>query len=567
MDTLKTHQQHVIGLDFGSDSVRALVVNTDTGKEVSSSVVYYPRWIKGLYCQPDQSQFRHHPQDYLDAMTDAIQEVLSTVSPTVTSSVVGIGVDTTGSTPAPIDENGTILALLPEFENSPNAMFVLWKDHTSVTKADLINELAHSGTYTDYTRYIGGVYSSEWFWAKAAWVSEQDEQIAKRAYSWVELCDWIPATLSGNQHPQKLRRSICAAGHKAMWHDSWGGLPDQAFLSAISPTLDGIRDRMFSDVFTSDQAAGYLSKEWAERLGLPEGIAIAIGEFDCHMGAVGAGAGANDLVKVIGTSTCDILMVEAEQVGDRTIHGICGQVEGSAMPELLALEAGQSAFGDMYAWFKNVLMWPLQAYVERNPDFALTAKEIASDLLPMLSEAAEQQGIDQYTPVAMDWLNGRRTPYANQRLKGAICDLNLGSASPAIFSALVESTAHGAKAIVDCFIEQDVTVERVIAIGGIAQKSPYVMQMCADVIGREIVVVESEQCCALGAAIFAAVAAGVYPNTKAAQSVMASPVRQAYLPNPEVQAMRAERYATYRQLGQHMEQLAEFHQSQERDNV
>ncbi|TKF74776.1 ribulokinase [Vibrio kanaloae] len=567
MDTLKTHQQHVIGLDFGSDSVRALVVNTDTGKEVSSSVVYYSRWIKGLYCQPDQSQFRHHPQDYLDAMTDAIQEVLSTVSPTVTSSVVGIGVDTTGSTPAPIDENGTILALLPEFENSPNAMFVLWKDHTSVTKADLINELAHSGTYTDYTRYIGGVYSSEWFWAKAAWVSEQDEQIAKRAYSWVELCDWIPATLSGNQHPQKLRRSICAAGHKAMWHDSWGGLPDQAFLSAISPTLDGIRDRMFSDVFTSDQAAGYLSKEWAERLGLPEGIAIAIGEFDCHMGAVGAGAGANDLVKVIGTSTCDILMVEAEQVGDRTIHGICGQVEGSAMPELLALEAGQSAFGDMYAWFKNVLMWPLQAYVERNPDFALTTEEIASDLLPMLSEVAEQQGIDQYTPVAMDWLNGRRTPYANQRLKGAICDLNLGSASPAIFSALVESTAHGAKAIVDCFIEQDVTVERVIAIGGIAQKSPYVMQMCADVIGREIVVVESEQCCALGAAIFAAVAAGVYPNTKAAQSVMASPVRQAYLPNPEVQAMRAERYATYRQLGQHMEQLAEFHQSQERDNV
>ena len=567
MDTLKTHHQHVIGLDFGSDSVRALVVNADTGKEVSSSVVYYPRWIKGLYCQPDQYHFRHHPQDYLDAMTDAIQEVLSTVSPTVTSSVVGIGVDTTGSTPAPIDENGTILALLPEFENSPNAMFVLWKDHTSVTKADLINELAHSGTYTDYTRYIGGVYSSEWFWAKAAWVSEQDEQVAKRAYSWVELCDWIPAILSGNQHPQKLRRSICAAGHKAMWHDSWGGLPDQAFLSAISPTLDGIRDRMFSDVFTSDQVAGYISKEWAERLGLPEGIAIAIGEFDCHMGAVGAGAGANDLVKVIGTSTCDILMVEAEQVGDRTIHGICGQVEGSAMPELLALEAGQSAFGDMYAWFKNVLMWPLQAYVERNPDFALTAEEIASDLLPMLSEAAEQQGIDQYTPVAMDWLNGRRTPYANQRLKGAICDLNLGSASPAIFSALVESTAHGAKAIVDCFIEQDVTVERVIAIGGIAQKSPYVMQMCADVIGREIVVVESEQCCALGAAIFAAVAAGVYPNTKAAQSVMASPVRQAYLPNPEVQAMRAERYATYRQLGQHMEQLAEFHQSQERDNV
>ncbi|EJG1534000.1 ribulokinase [Vibrio parahaemolyticus] len=567
MDTINTHQQHVIGLDFGSDSVRALIVNAETGQEVSSSVVYYSRWMKGLYCQPAQSQFRHHPQDYLDAMTSAIQEVLATVPQTLADSVVGIGVDTTGSTPAPIDENGTVLALLPEFEHNPNAMFVLWKDHTSVAKADRINELAHSGKFTDYTRYVGGVYSSEWFWAKAAWVSEQDEQVAKRAFSWVELCDWIPAILADTQHPQKLRHGICAAGHKAMWHESWGGLPEQAFLSAISPTLDGIRDRMFTEVFTSDQAAGYLSKAWAIKLGLPEGIAIAIGEFDCHMGAVGAGAGANDLVKVIGTSTCDILMVESQNVGDRTIHGICGQVEGSAMPELLALEAGQSAFGDMYAWFKNVLMWPLQAYAEHNPDFALAAEEIASELLPMLSQAAEQQDIDQYTPVAMDWLNGRRTPYANQRLKGAICDLNLGSSSPAIFSALVESTAHGAKAIVDCFIEQDVTVERVIAIGGIAQKSPYVMQMCADVIGRDIIVVESDQCCALGAAIFAAVAAGVYPTTKSAQAVMASPVRQTYSPTPKVQTLRAQRYATYRELGQHMEQIAEFHQSQEREDV
>ncbi|MGX9522993.1 ribulokinase [Vibrio mediterranei] len=566
MDTLNT-QQHVIGLDFGSDSVRALIVNAVTGHEVSSSVVYYPRWMKGLYCQPAQSQFRHHPQDYLDAMTSAIQEVLTTVPASIAASVVGIGVDTTGSTPAPVDENGTILALLPEFENNPNAMFVLWKDHTSVTKADLINELAHSDQFTDYTRYIGGIYSSEWFWAKAAWVSEQDEQVAERAYSWVELCDWIPATLAETQHPEKLRHSICAAGHKAMWHDSWGGLPDQEFLSAISPTLDGMRERMFTEVFTSDQTAGYLSQGWAEKLGLPEGIAIAIGEFDCHMGAVGAGAGANDLVKVIGTSTCDILMVDADQVGDRTIHGICGQVEGSAMPNLLALEAGQSAFGDMYAWFKNVLMWPLQAYAEKHPDFAKTADEFASELLPMLSDAAAQQGIEQYTPVAMDWLNGRRTPYANQRLKGAICDLNLGSASPAIFSALVESTAHGAKAIVDCFIDQDVNVERVIAIGGIAQKSPYVMQMCADVIGREIIVVESDQCCALGAAIFAAVAAGVYQDTNAAQAVMASPVRQTYQPNPGVQELRAQRYDTYRQFGQHMEQIAEFHQKQERKDV
>ncbi|WP_277206457.1 ribulokinase [Vibrio misgurnus] len=564
MDTNKTPQPHVIGLDFGSDSVRALIVNAQTGGEVSAAVVYYPRWMQGLYCQPAQSQFRHHPLDYLEAMTSAMQQVLATVPATIRAAIVGIGVDTTGSTPAPIDENGTILALRPEFADNPNAMFVLWKDHTSVAKAERINQLAHSGQFTDYTRYIGGVYSSEWLWAKAAWVSEQDPLVAQHAYSWVELCDWIPAILSATEHPHTLRRGICAAGHKAMWHQSWGGLPDQAFLSAISPTLDGIRERMFSEVFTADQAAGYLSQSWAEQLGLTVGITIAIGEFDCHMGAVGAGAGAHDLVKVIGTSTCDILMVEAEQVGDRTIHGICGQVQGSAMPDLLALEAGQSAFGDLYAWFKNLLMWPLHAYAEQHPDFAPTAKQISAQLIPLLTEAAQQQAIDHNTPAAIDWLNGRRTPHANQRLKGALCDLNLGSTAPALFAALVEATAHGAKAIVDGFIEQEVNVERVIAIGGIAQKSPYVMQMCADVIGREIIVVESDQCCALGAAIFAAVAAGVYPTTTAAQQVMASPIRHSYLPQPDQQTLRADRYATYRQFGQHIEQMANFHQAQER---
>ena len=560
-------QRHVIGLDFGSDSVRALIVNAETGQEVTASVVYYPRWMAGEYCLPAQSQFRHHPKDYVESMTLAIQEALANVPPALAQSVVGIGVDTTGSTPAPIDSDGTVLALKPEFEHNPNAMFVLWKDHTSVSKADRINELAHSGQFDDYTRYIGGVYSSEWFWAKAAWVNEQDDAVAKAVHSWVELCDWIPALLSGNQHPTQIHRGVCAAGHKAMWHDSWGGLPSQAFLSAVSSTLDGIRERMFTHVYTADQPAGVLTKEWARKLGLPEGIAIAVGEFDCHMGAVGAGAGAHDLVKVIGTSTCDILMVDKAEVGTRTIHGICGQVEGSALPDLLALEAGQSAFGDMYAWFKNVLMWPLSAYAQQNPDFSLTADEIAGQLLPLLSNAAQAQGMDSQAPVALDWLNGRRTPYANQRLKGAICDLNLASSAPAIFTSLVESTAHGAKAIVDCFVDQDVHVERVIAIGGIAQKSPYVMQMCADVIGREIIVVESDQCCALGAAIFAAVAAGVYPNTSAAQQVMASPVRQSYQPNKAVAALHAERYACYRQLAQSMEQMAEFHLTKENAHV
>ncbi len=566
MDTNNANQPHVIGLDFGSDSVRALIVNAETGQEVTSSVVYYPRWMEGKYCVPEQSQFRHHPRDYIEAMTSAIQEALAQVPRELAQSVVGIGVDTTGSTPAPVDGEGNVLALLPEFEHNPNAMFVLWKDHTSVSKADLINELAHSGQYPDYTRFIGGIYSSEWFWAKAAWVSEQDDSIAERAYSWVELCDWIPALLSGNENPSQLRRGVCAAGHKAMWHPSWDGLPDQGFLSAISPTLNGMRERMFTEVYTADQKAGELTADWASKLGLPQGIAIAVGEFDCHMGAVGAGAGANDLVKVIGTSTCDILMVESDEVGERTIHGICGQVDGSALPGLLALEAGQSAFGDMYAWFKRLLMWPLQQYAAANPDFALTAEELDGELLPMLSKAAEQYQIQSQSPLAMDWLNGRRTPYANQRLKGALGELNLGSTAPALFSSLVESTAHGAKSIVDCFVDQNVNVNRVIAIGGIAQKSSYVMQMCADVIGREIAVVESDQCCALGAAIFAAVAAGVHPDSQTAQQVMASPIRSVYTPNPEVAALRADRYASYREFGGHIEQMAEYHQHKENRN-
>lgn len=566
MENISADQAHVIGLDFGSDSVRALLVNASNGEEISSGVTYYPRWMEGKYNNPEHSQFRHHPKDYIEAMTSAVQEALSQVSDAIAQSVVGIGVDTTGSTPAPIDKDGNVLALRPEFAENPNAMFVLWKDHTAVEKADLINELAHGGDFPDYTRYIGGIYSSEWFWAKAAFVSEQDAAVAEQAYSWVELCDWIPALIAGNQHPDKFRRGICAAGHKAMWHESWGGLPDEQFLTAISPTLAGLRDRMFDEVFTADQEAGRLSAEWASNFGLPEGIAIAIGEFDCHTGAVGAGAGAHDLVKVIGTSTCDILMVDHEQVGDRTIHGICGQVKGSALPNLTALEAGQSAFGDIYAWFKNLLAWPLRQLAEKDPSQADALQAFEDKLIPLLTEAAEQYQMHNHSPLAMDWHNGRRTPYANQRLKGVLAELNLGSEAPAIFASLVESTAHGAKAIVDCFVDQGVDVNRVLAIGGISQKSPYVMQMCADVIGRDIAVVRSEQCCALGAAIFGAVTAGIYADTDAAQKAMASPIYKVFQPNQAVQAQRAQRYGTYKALGQHIEQIEEYHQSQERND-
>ncbi|MDW6002537.1 ribulokinase [Vibrio mangrovi] len=556
MEKRQKSEPCVIGLDFGSDSVRALLVNARSGTELASGVAEYPRWKEGRYCQPAQSQFRHHPLDYLESMTQAIQAAVAQVTPDIAQSVVGIGVDSTGSTPAPIDADGQILALRPEFADNPNAMFILWKDHTSVPMAERINQLAHSSDFPDYTRYVGGIYSSEWFWAKAAWVSEQDAAVARHAYSWVELCDWVPAVLSGNQHPDVLRRGMCAAGHKVMWHESWGGLPSEAFLTAVSPTLAGLRERMYHDVYTADQVAGYLTEAWAEQLGLEAGIAIAVGEFDCHMGAVGAGAGAHDLVKVIGTSTCDILMVEPSQVADKAIAGICGQVLGSALPDMTALEAGQSAFGDIYAWYKRLLLWPVQQYLSEHPDVSFDLTDFENALIPQLTQAAAALDEGGNQALAVDWHNGRRTPDANQRLKGAIAELNLGSTAVDLFAGLVEATAHGAKAIVDCFVNQGVNVDRLVAIGGISQKSPYVMQTCANVIGREIVVAESEQCCALGAAIFAAVAAGVYPTAQEAQKQMASPISRTYVPESAIPGVRESRYAMYRTLGQSLEQLS-----------
>ncbi|HEY5715908.1 MAG TPA: ribulokinase [Psychromonas sp.] len=546
-------KKYAMGLDFGSDSVRSLLVDTSNGHEIASNVQFYKRWMSGLYCKPAESQFRHHPQDYIDSMTLAIQTVLQSVDSAVVENIVGIGVDTTGSTPAPIDADGNVLALLPEFSNNPNAMFILWKDHTSIEKAELINQLAHSGDFPDYTRYVGGIYSSEWFWAKAAWIAEQDADIAEHAYSWVELCDWVPALITGNQAPARLRRGICAAGHKALWHDDWGGLPGQDFLSAISPTLDGKREQMFDKVYTADQQAGLLSPEWAEKFGLPEGIAVAIGEFDCHMGAVGAGGQAHDLVKVIGTSTCDILMVDAEKIGDKTIQGICGQVNGSALPRFIALEAGQSAFGDIFAWYKRLLMWPIEKWVEDHPEQQDLLEQLDEQILIMLSDAAMKQAPSLDSPVALDWHNGRRTPNANQRLQGVMSGINLGSDACALFVSLVESTAHGAKAIMDCMVDQGVEVNRIIAIGGIAQKSPLVMQTCANVMGREIAVVKSEQCCALGAAIFAAVAAGVYSDALAAQKAMASPISNIYYPVLKNHHFHQQRYVSYRELGNHIE--------------
>lgn len=535
--------QYTIGLDYGTDSVRALVVNTQTGEAVGTAVHYYERWKKGLYCQPELSQFRQHPLDYVEGLEASIKGALQGLPSDVAANIVGISIDTTGSTPVAVDEKGTPLSLLPEFAENPNGMFILWKDHTANSEAEEINEVAHRWA-VDYTKYVGGIYSSEWFWAKILRTLRVDEQVRTRAFSWVEHCDWISAVLTGNTHPLEMKRSRCAAGHKAMWHNEFDGLPAEDFLMAIDPLLEGLRARLFQDSYTSDHAMGVISEEWATRLGLPNNVVIGIGAFDCHMGAVGAEIQPYDFVRVMGTSTCDMLIAPNEEIGHLLIRGICGQVDGSIIPGMLGMEAGQSAYGDYYAWFQQVITEPVRALLGE-----AAAEELAQKLIPYLSEEAAKLPVTDKDPVALDWVNGRRTPDANHSLKAAISGLNLGTDAIKLFKAIVEATAFGSKAIVDRFINEGVPIKQVIAIGGVAKKSPFVMQTLSDVLNMPIKVASSDQACALGAAMNAAVAAGVHPTLLDAQKAMGSGFDALYEPNTNKTSVYQQLYQKYIQLG------------------
>lgn len=554
------NKKFVVGLDYGSDSVRAVVVDADSGEEVSSAVHNYSRWSEGKYCDPAANQFRQHPLDYLEGLEIVMRESLAAAPEGTAAKVCGIGVDTTGSTPIAVDENGVALSLKDEFKDNPNAMFVLWKDHTGIKESDEINELAKNWGGEDYTKYCGGIYSSEWFWAKLLHVSRVDSAVRAAAFSWVEHCDWLPGVLTGNINPLTMKRSRCAAGHKAMWHESFGGLPSEEFLTRLDPMLSGIRSRLYSETFTAEVPVGNLTSEWAAKLGLPEGVVVSGGAFDAHMGAVGGGIKPGSLLKVMGTSTCDMLIAPMDQVGDKLIKGICGQVDGSIVPGMLGMEAGQSAFGDLYAWFRELLLWPLRELTSDldAPIDDAVVSEIASKVLPKLEEKALEMEIGESGVLALDWINGRRTPDADQSLKCAITGMSMGSDPVAIYRALVEATAFGSKSIVDRFAEEGVEINEVIALGGVAKKSNLVMRIVSDVLGLEIKVVESEQACALGAAMFAAVAAGLYGDVRAAQDSMGCGISASYVPNPENTAKFAELYAQYRDLGHFVEEKSMF---------
>ena len=549
--------KYVIGLDYGSDSARAVIVNAETGEEMASSVKNYPRWMEGKYCVPTANQYRQHPQDYVDALEYTVKDALSKCPAGTAEEVVGIAFDTTGSTPVFTDKNGTPLSLLPEFAENPNAMFVLWKDHTAIKEAQEINDLCARWDI-DYSSYEGGIYSSEWFWAKALHVLRADEKVRNAAFSIVEHCDWLPGLITDKTDPSIICRSRCASGHKAMWLEKWGGLPSEKFLTTLDPLLAGYRQRLYTDTCSSDKKVGNLTEEWAGRLGLTTHVAVAVGAFDCHMGAVGAEVQPGALVRVIGTSTCDIMVSSYEEMGHKLIPGICGQVDGSVIPGMIGLEAGQSAFGDVYAWFKNVLAWPVVNILSKTTliDEATKQKlidETLEQIIPALSIEAAKVPVSESTILATDWMNGRRTPDANQLVKGTITGLNLGSSAPLIFRALVEATAYGSKAIVDRFIENGVKINEIIGIGGIALKSPFVMQTMADVLNMPIKVAKSEQACAFGTSMFAAVVAGVYEKVEDAQKAMGMGFAQEYFPNKENVELYKELYKDYIKVGQFTE--------------
>ena len=534
-------KKYVIGLDFGTDSCRALIVDAFNGHEVAVGVSFYTRWRAGLYCDARDSRYRQHPLDYIESMIEAVHIALSNLNKEEIAAICGLCFDTTGSTPALTDNMGMPLALRPEFEEDPDAMFILWKDHTAVHEAAQINAFIKERNL-DYLLYEGGTYSSEWVWAKVLHIINTNSVIKDAAYAWVEHCDWMTGLVTGNTIPEQILRSRCAAGHKAMWHESWG-LPSGEVLENLNPALKKMLPHLFTKTYTSDTKAGTLTLEWADKLGLPEGVSVAVGALDAHMGAVGASIAPGVLVRIMGTSTCDIMVGGKTEIGDRCIKGICGQVDGSVLPGLIGFEAGQSAFGDIYAWFKNLLSWTL-----KNIPDGETKQKALNDMLVELTKEAQSIEPSENSVIALDWMNGRRTPDTNQNVKGTIAGLTLGSTAPEMFRALVEATAFGSRRIVEHMKEQGLHIDSVNAIGGITKKAPFVMQTLADVLNMPIRVLRSEQACALGAAMFAAVAAGVYSDINEAVKCMGSDIEVEYGPNEKYSLVYETLYRKYIEL-------------------
>jgi len=521
-----------LGLDYGTNSVRCLVVRCADGREVGSCVVNYPSGKQGVLLDAkDHHLARQHPGDYLVGLGKSVQGALAQAKKQRgfdAAKIIGIGVDTTGSSPLPVDEKNVPLALAKKWRKNLNAQCWLWKDHTGWREAAQITALAAQHR-PQFIAKCGNTYSSEWFWSKILHCLNVAPQVFDAAHSWVELADWIPSVLAGVTDPVRIQRGVCMAGHKALYCDEWGGLPDKEFLALLDPKLAALRDRLYAQAHDATASAGRLSEAWAKKLGLPAGIPIAIGEMDVHYGAIGSGVREGTLVKVIGTSTCDCGVVSAEKtVPD--IPGICGIVKGAILPGYYGLEAGQSAVGDIFKWWVEGVC---------QGDAALHAK---------LTKEAARLAPGQSGLLALDWNNGNRTILVDPTLSGLLIGQTLHTTQAEIYRALIEATAFGARAIIGRFKEYGVPIERVVCAGGIAEKNPLLMQIYADVTGCTMLVAGSSQACALGAAISAAVLAGAHPDFPAAQAKMTSLKKISYKPNPAAQQTYGQLYALYRQL-------------------
>jgi len=530
--------RYSLGLDFGTNSVRALLVNVANGSEPASVVWNYEHGQEGVVLSRDPNLARQHPADYVRGAEISISKVLAAAKRKVKGfrphQVIGIGVDTTGSTPLPVDRSGRPLAFGRRFARNPAAMAWLWKDHTSVAEAEEITELARR-VRRHYLAKCGGTYSSEWFFSKILHCLRSSPEVFDAACTWVEIADWIPAMLTGTEAPEKLTVGVCAAGHKAMYNDAWGGYPDAEFLSQLAPKLGQLRTRLKDKAYTIDRAVGGLTEQWADRTGLSAGIPVAVGAFDAHLGAVGSGIAPGTLVKIIGTSTCDMMIHPANRpLAD--VPGLCGIVNGSIVPRYFGLEAGQSAVGDIFNWFVNYLQ---PGGRKAGSHEALTAA--AARIKPGAS------GL-----LALDWNNGNRTILVDQRLTGLLLGQTLYTTPAEIYRALIEATAFGALTIIKRFEEYGLRVEQVVNCGGIAEKNPLVMQIYADVTGRPMKISRSGQTCALGAAIAGAVvageAAGGHASVTDAQKAMTGLKRRAFRPDPARHAVYKELYALYKQL-------------------
>jgi len=525
--------KYTIGLDYGTNSVRALIVNVANGAEVAAAVWTYAHGTQGVVLARDPNLARQHPADYLTGAEVTIKQALAAAKKNVKgfspAQVIGIGVDTTGSTPLPVDKNGQPLVFQKKFANNPAALAWLWKDHTSVNEASEITALAKK-MRPQYLAKCGGTYSSEWFWSKLLHCLRTAPEVFNAAHSWVELSDFVPASLTGTEHPEKFIAGVCAAGHKAMWNAKWGGYPDAAFLSKLNPKLAQLRSRLTPRVHTIDRAVGGLTAAWAKRTGLPAGIPVAVGAFDCHLGAVGSGVTPGTLVKIIGTSTCDIsIAANTSKLAD--VPGLCGIVDGSVLPGYFGLEAGQSAVGDLFNWWVN--------YIQPHGEKLSHRK---------LDEAALKLAPGESGLLALDWNNGNRTVLVDQRLTGLLVGQTLYSTPAEVYRALIEATAFGALTIINRFEEYGVKISQIVNCGGIAEKSAITMQIYADVTGRPMKISRSAQTCALGSAIAAAVIAGAHKDYTAAQKAMTGLKPIVYKPNAKAHATYKELYALYKQL-------------------